>query len=511
MSGKVYLVGAGPGDPGLITVKGRQLIEEADIIIYDYLVNEALLEYCKPDAEKIYVGKKAGFHSMSQEEINRLLVEKGRFFKVVRLKGGDPFVFGRGGEEAQALTEAGIEFEVVPGVTSAIAAPAYGGIPLSHRDFNSTITFVTGHERGDGKESKINWKALSMLGGTLVFLMGMKQIEDIVDNLVKNGVDPQTPAAVIQWGTTPKQKTVAGTLSNIIKLVQERGITSPSVIVIGDVVKLRDPLNWFERKPLFGKTIVITRARAQASKFKTMLEELGASCFEFPTIEIEPPPSWEFLDRAISELHKYDWIIFTSVNGVKFFFERLWLFGLDGRSLWRKKIAAIGSETARALENVGIRADFVPASYKAEGLLEGLEEDIVKDKYILIPRALEARDILPGTLRKRGAHVEVVPTYKTTIPTEDKSRLLFEKLKRKEIDCITFTSSSTVHNFFALMGDSFFLKNYLRDVAIACIGPITAKTAREYDLDVKVVPSSYTIEGLRNALVEYFSSRVTSL
>ncbi len=323
--GKVYLVGAGPGDPGLLTLRGKELLEHAEVVIYDYLANEEFLKFAPPYAEQIYVGKKGGDHTMSQEEINRLLVEKGREHMVVRLKGGDPFVFGRGGEEAQVLVAAGIPFEVVPGVTAAIAVPAYAGIPLSHRDYAASMAFITGHERGDKaeSESKIAWDKLATGVGTLVFFMGVKNLPEICSSLIAHGRASDTPVAVIRWGTTPEQQTVTGTLRDIADRVAEAKLKPPAITVVGEVVRLRDELNWFEQRPLFGRRVVVTRAREQASEFKAVLTELGACCIEFPTIDIEPPPSWEPLDAAINALAAYDWVIFTSVNGVAFFMERL--------------------------------------------------------------------------------------------------------------------------------------------------------------------------------------------
>lgn len=502
--GKVYLVGAGPGDPGLITAKALKLLAEADVVVYDYLVNESLLRGIRPDAEKIYVGKKAGAHTMPQDEINRLLVDRGRNHTVVRLKGGDPFVFGRGGEEAQALVSAGIPYEVIPGVTAAVAVPAYAGIPLSHRDFTASMTFVTGHERDDRRESKINWKALAELGGTIVFFMGVKNIETITSRLIENGMSPETPVAIIQWGTTPRQKTVTGNLANMAGRVASEGITPPALIVVGKVVSLRDELNWFERKPLFGKTIVVTRSRSQASRLSEILTEHGAICIEFPTIAVEPPPSWEPVDRAIELLGSYDWLVFTSVNGVEFFFSRLWELGRDVRSLAGISVAAIGPETAKAIEKRAIRVDFVPESYRAEDLAEGFPEERVKGKKILIPRAMEAREVLPMILSSRGAEVDVVPAYRTVMPSDGRGEMLAEAIKAGKIDCLTFTSSSTVKNFLSLM-EPFVSPEEFSDVVIACIGPVTARTAEELGLSVKIVAEHYTIDGLVNALIRFYT------
>jgi uroporphyrinogen III methyltransferase / synthase len=502
--GKVYLVGAGPGDPGLLTLRGKELLELAEVVIYDYLANEEFLKFTHPQAEHIYVGKKGGAHTMSQEEINRLLVQKGRDRVVVRLKGGDPFVFGRGGEEAQVLVAAGIPFEVVPGVTAAIAVPAYAGIPLSHRDYAASMAFITGHERGDQADSKIAWEKLATGVGTLVFFMGVKNLPEICRSLMAHGRTSATPVAVIRWGTTPEQRTVTGTLQDIAERVAQANLKPPAITVVGEVVRLREELNWFEQRPLFGHRVVVTRAREQASEFKTILTELGAHCIEFPTIAIEPPPSWEPLDAAINSVATYAWVIFTSVNGVRFFMERLRLTGRDVRDLHGVRLAAIGPKTAETLEQYGLRPDLVPNEYRAESILEGLLGEEIKGKRVLLPRAMVARDVLPETLRQRGATVDVVPAYQTVLPRERTTEMM-ERLRSGEIDCLTFTSSSTVSNFFSLFERGAILP-LLKDVCIACIGPITAKTAEEHGLKVDVMPSEYTITGLVTALRSHFEN-----
>jgi uroporphyrinogen III methyltransferase / synthase len=504
--GKVYLVGAGPGDPGLLTLKGKELLEHAEVVIYDYLANEEFLKYSPSEAERIYVGKKGGDHTMSQEEINALLVEKGRDHLVVRLKGGDPFVFGRGGEEAQVLVAAGIAFEIVPGVTAAIAAPAYAGIPLSHRDYAASMAFITGHERGDKAESKIAWDKLATGVDTLVFFMGVKNLPEICKNLIAHGRSAGTPAAVIRWGTTSEQETVIGTLQDIADKVVQASLKPPAITVVGDVVRLREELNWFEHRPLFGRRIVVTRAREQASEFKTILAGLGAHCIEFPTIEIEPPPSWEPLDAAVSHLQPYDWLVFTSVNGVRLFMERLRLAGRDVRELHGVRVAAIGPKTAEALGQYGLRPDIVPGEYRAEAILEELAGEELKGKRFLLPRAMVARDVLPETLRRWGAHVDVVPAYQTVLP-RGRSTEMIERLRSGEIDCLTFTSSSTVSNFFSLFEKGSILP-LLKDVRIACIGPITAKTAEQHGIEVDIMPSEYTIAGLVHAICSHFESEV---
>ena len=503
--GKVYLVGAGPGDPGLLTLRGREVLEKAEVVIFDYLANEELLKFVPPGAELIYVGKKAGDHALGQEGINALLVEKGSDKVVVRLKGGDPFVFGRGGEEAQALVENGIEFEAVPGISAAAAVPAYAGIPLSHRDFTSTIAFITGHERADkeGQKSKILWDKISTGAGTLVFFMGVRNLPDICRNLVRYGRPPDTPVALIRWGTTPMQQTITGTLSDIVVKVKEANVQPPAMIVVGEVVKCRDELNWYERRPLFGKKILVTRAREQASDFKVQLEQLGAKCIEFPTIAIAPPPSWEPLDGAIRNLSQYHWTIFTSVNGVKFFIERLLAAGRDARDLKGIGIAAIGPKTTEALESVLLKPDLVPSEYRAEAILEALSATRVHAKRFLIPRALAAREILPDRLRELGAEVDVVPAYQTVLPEQDVKKIR-ALLTGCEIDCLTFTSSSTVSNFFTLIGNED-LRSCMDRTAVACIGPITAETAARYGLKTSIMPSEYTIRGLVDSIVSHYS------
>ncbi|MCU0596146.1 MAG: uroporphyrinogen-III C-methyltransferase, partial [Desulfobacterota bacterium] len=445
--GIVYLVGSGPGDPGLLTLKAKDCIEKADVVIYDYLANAVFLGYARKDAERIYVGKEGGRHTMGQNEINRLIVEKAREgLRVVRLKGGDPFIFGRGGEEAQELVKAGIPFEVVPGVTSAIAVPAYAGIPLTHRDFTATVAFVTGHEDPTKETSNIAWDKIATGIGTLVFLMGVGNLSKIAASLMEHGRSPETPVAVIRAGTVSGQRTVTGTLGTIADIAQRVEIRPPAIIVVGNVVSLREDLNWFEQKPLFGKRIVVTRAREQASDFVTLLSELGAECVEFPTIEVIPPPGWKEMDHAIQNLGTYHWLVFTSVNGVKYFFERLEHAGQDARALKGIKLAAIGPKTADAIRAKGILPDLVPQEYRAEAVVEAFGKQGVKGLRVLLPRAADAREVLPQELEKMGATVEVVEAYRTVVPQgrKDEIRAMLEK---GDIHMVTFTSSSTVSNF----------------------------------------------------------------
>lgn len=503
--GKVIIIGAGPGDPGLLTLKGKEWIEIADVIIYDYLANERFLDFARANTDKIFVGKKKGDHTLSQEQINELMLKRAKEGKlVVRLKGGDPFIFGRGGEEAEELVNAGIDFEIVPGVTSAISVPAYAGIPLTHRNFTSTIAFVTGHENPGKEHSGIAWDKISTGIGTLVFFMGVINLPNIVKNLVNNGRDKKTPVSIIRWGTTYKQETVIGTLENIVELAKERKIKPPSTIIVGEVVKLNEKLNWFETRPLFRKQIIVTRARDQASNFSDLLEKKGAYAIQFPTIETVPPDSWKAIDKAIQNIEEYDWLIFTSANGVKYFLERIKENRKDIRCLKGIKLCAIGPKTAEVLEKIGIRIDFVPAEYRAEGILEGLGSNEVKGEKILIPRAAAAREVLPEELVKLGATVDVVAAYKTIQP-KGKTDEIREMLENKEIDVITFTSSSTVINFINMF-EKEEIPGLMNGVTIACIGPITAETAKKNGLKASIVPESYTIEAFTDAIVEFYKN-----
>lgn len=505
--GIVYLVGAGPGDPGLLTVKARECIARADVVVYDYLANKLFLDYADEKAELIYVGKKGGCHTVSQDDINRIIVEKALSgLDVVRLKGGDPFIFGRGGEEAQKLAEEGIPFEVIPGVTSAIAVPACAGIPLTHRDYTTAVTFITGHEDPTKESSGIAWDKLSTGAGTLVFLMGVGSLDRIAENLVKHGRDPETPAAVIQRGTLATQRSVVGTLRDIADRAKGEGVRPPAIIVVGEVVNLRKELNWFETLPLFGKRIIVTRAREQASDFLAGLTRLGAVCFEFPTIEIIPPENWDDLDRAIRSLDSYQWVLFTSINGVRYFFKRLELLGKDARDLMGIKIGSIGPKTAQALKENGIRPDLVPDEYRAEAVVEALKGHVKEGLQILLPRAALARELLPRELKKMGAGVDVVDAYQTVKPDCDKGRIE-EMLAKGEVDMVTFTSSSTVVNFVEMFQDEDQrFREWMAEVTVACIGPITAKTARENGLEMDLIPEKYTIESLTHAIVRHFSS-----
>jgi uroporphyrinogen III methyltransferase / synthase len=507
MTGKVYLVGAGPGDPGLITLRGFRLLQSAEVVIYDFLVNPELLKQVPPEAEIIYVGKKGGDHTMPQGEINRLIIEKALSGKkIVRLKGGDPYIFGRGGEEAEELAKAQIPFEVVPGITSAIAVPAYAGIPLTHRRYNTAVAFFTGHEDPTKETPAKDFGPGIDPIGTLVFLMGVKNLPAILEKLLHQGIDSGTPAALIQWGTTVRQKTVVGTIGTIMKKSEEAGVTAPAIFIVGRVVELRETLNWFEKRPLSGKRVVVTRTREQASELVDRLSELGAECFEFPTIRITPPSDWAELDNAMGQVKGFDWIFFTSPNGVRFFFNRLESRGGDFRMLKGVRIGVIGPATAEALAQYHLRPDLVPDQYQAEHLLEALSQIPLVNKKVLIPRAAQARDVLPEGLRRMGAEVSVVSAYQT-LPAETEKEKLEELLAKGEVDCLTFTSSSTVIQFLALFPRQKIL-SLLRKMTIACIGPITAKTARDNGITVSVIAEEYTIPGIVKAIEDYYGSKL---
>lgn len=504
MSGIVYLVGAGPGDPGLLTLRGREMIEAADVIIHDYLVGPRLFRFARREAEIVSSGKSgdAACRDAQQQVINQRMIAAARAGKiVVRLKGGDPFVFGRGGEEAHALTLAGVRFEVIPGVTSAIAVPAYAGIPVTERGLNSSFTVVTGHE-APGTEHAVDWPALAR-ADTLVFLMGLRTLRGILARLVEAGKAAGTPAACIRAGTRPDQETVVGTIADLAERVEAKGFTPPAVVVVGEVVRLRDRLQWYERRPLLGRRIVVTRAAEQAAEFVDRLERLGAEALAAPAIEFDGIDGGEAFDRALAELERFDWVVFTSAHGVDVFFDRLRMSGGDARRLARARLAAIGPATAERLARHGLRADWRPEEFRAESLADGLVADI-GGKRVLLPRAEGARDVLPKVLSRAGAQVVDVATYRATIPRELPDRVR-DLLERDAIDAITFTSSSTVRHFHALLGDGAPRKT--GRAKIACIGPITAETARSLGWTVDVEAREYTTEGLAAALIDYFASR----
>ncbi len=504
-TGKVYIIGAGPGDAGLITLKAVECLRLADVVIYDNLVNEELLKYAPPYARFIYAGKKGGDHTLSQDKINALLAQEALDGNTVaRLKGGDPFIFGRGGEEAEILALNDVPFEIIPGVTSAIAVPAYAGIPLTHRGLTSTVAFITGHEDPTKDKSDIDWQALCGIG-TLVFLMGVKNIGQITEALISHGKLPDTPAALIRRGTTPHQEVITGTLATIVEQSQTNNFRPPAILVVGKVVELRETLCWYDTKPLFGRGVVITRPERQADDLARLLAAQGASPIAFPTISIVPPKDWNELDRALDHLESYHWLIFTSANGVNFFFKRLREKSRDIRDLQGIKICCIGPATARQIEDRGIKVDLVPQEFIAEGILKSFASLDLSGKKILVPRAAVARDILPEGLKKQGATVDVVTTYQT-VKSGRKKEELMKLIDAGEVDIITFTSSSTVNNFMEIMGAEYVLPS---SIQIACIGPVTAATAKKAGFPIDISREEYTMEGLVQSLINHVQAKLS--
>ena len=502
LTGKVYLVGAGPGDPGLITVKGMRALEQAQVVVYDRLVDPVLLQAVPESAERIFVGKARGRQQLTQLEINQLLVDKAsQGLTVVRLKGGDPFVFGRGGEEALELKANGLLFEVVPGVTSAIAGPAYAGIPLTHRGISTTFTVVSGSEDPSKPESSVPWEVLAKNGGTLVVLMGWASLEKILGTLQREGLPPTTPAALIQWGTWSGQKTVTGNIENILDLGKGAGLTPPVITVIGEVVNLREELAWFDRRTLFGKRVLITRSRSQASRLRTLLEQAGANAVELPTIQIGPLEDFSELDSTLANLQDYGWVIFASANAVDSVFERLESQGKDARALAGTTIGAIGPATAQALSRRGITADFVPSRPVSEAVLKELSSLDWKGVSVLLPSADIGRDELEKSLAEMGAKVKRLAAYRN-LPVEG-VRELAKVAFLDGVDVVTFTSSSTVRNLLEMLNGD---RTALDSSFIACIGPVTSATARELGLRVDLEASEHTVEGLVDALTSHFSA-----
>jgi uroporphyrinogen III methyltransferase/synthase len=504
--GRVYLVGAGPGDPGLITVKGLECVKKADVIIYDYLANERLLDRCRTDAELIYVGKQSGKHTLPQQEINALIVSKAQEGKiVVRLKGGDPFIFGRGGEEAEELADHHIPFEVVPGVSAATAVPAYAGIPLTHRDHNASVAFVTGHEQPGKPESRVHWDAIAAGIGTIVIFMGTKNLPDIIDNLVTNGRSPEEAVAVIQWGTRTDQRVVTGVLKDIVARVKQAELGPPAIVVVGEVTRLRQKLNWYESKPLFGRRIVVTHSRAQSGMLADRLTEFGATVIEFPTIDVISPPDHRELDAALHAIETYDSIVFSSANSVRYFLERLRHLGNDIRVLQGVTICSVGLKAVEELGKYGLKAVIVPRDSRLEEMIAALGGTNAAKRKFLFPREKTARGLLPARLRDLGADVTVVATYEYVKPNINivRAKKLFEE---KKIAAVTFTSSSSVHHFVEILGQNEY-KVLIRDAAIACLGPVTAKTAEQYGIKTDTMPNESTIPALIDAIVDYFKKK----
>ncbi len=504
--GFVYLIGAGPGDPGLFTLKGKAVLEKAEVVVYDRLISREILGFAPREAEYIYVGKASSNHVLPQDEINQLLVQKAQEGKIVaRLKGGDPFVFGRGGEEALFIHRHGIGFEVVPGITSAVAVPAYAGIPVTHRDISSSLAVITGHEKPGKEVSSIRWDKLVDGIETLVFLMGIENLEYIVDSLLEAGKSPATPVALIRRGTFPDQTVISGTLADIIKKVQTINFQPPAIIVVGETVNLRHELQWRENTSLWGAKIVVTRARAQASGLVSAIREAGGEALECPSIEIHKEADLTPLYSAFARLDKYAWTIFTSVNSVDIFLAELMQHQIDIRQLKGIKLCAIGPTTAARLKQRGLCVEIIPEEYWAEGIIAELKDLIKAGDYILLPRARGAREILPTALQELGAVVDEVIIYQA-LPTADVAPSTLQDIRAGEIDYITFTSSSTVSNFVNIIGAEH-IKNINSRAQVACIGPVTARTAEENGFSVDIIPSQYTINALMQAIIDDYKIR----
>ena len=502
--GKVYLVGAGPGDPGLITVKGLECLRKADVVIYDRLIDDSLLEEASPEAEKIYVGKGRGCHAMEQKEINLLLIGKARECKtVIRLKGGDPFVLGRGGEEAEVLAANGIHFEVVPGVSSAYAVPAYAGIPVTHRRLASSFTVITGHEDPEKGESHIDWNKIGAGSDTLVFLMGMGNLAHIVSKLIQNGRPPSTPVAVINNGTSPKQRTITGTLEDIVVKAKKENFEPPAVIVVGEVVKLRQQIRWFDNLPLFGKRVLVTRAEHQIKQLSRLLLERGAVPVEMPVIKINPPENWRDLDKAILDLKNFNWVIFTSVNAVEIFWKRLQAKKLDARQFGGTKIGAMGPTTAGVLEDRGLHPDYVPKTYTSRGFLAGLKKQDIVGRRVLLPRADIAGNELNDGLIKLGARIHQITAYRTATVAKPVSQAK-QMLLSGEIDVITFTSASTVKSLLDVLGRKW---EVVKRAKLACVGPSTVAALSDKGLKADIVAREHTMVGLVTAVEHYFEGK----
>ncbi|XEC93201.1 uroporphyrinogen-III C-methyltransferase [Paenibacillus tarimensis] len=506
--GKVFLVGAGPGNPKLITVRGLECIANCDVIVYDRLASPRLLKHLKPGTEKIYVGKLPDRHTMKQEEINQLLVDLALQGKIVtRLKGGDPAIFGRVGEEAELLQSNGVEFEIVPGVSSAIAVPAYAGIPVTHRDMASSISIITGHESPEKLDRSIHWDKVTNATGTLIFLMGVAKIGYIAEQLIRHGKPADTPVALIRWGTLADQETLAGTLATIENQVKAANFKPPAVIVVGEVVKQREKLKWIEKKPLFGTRILVTRARAQASELADKIEELGGEPVEYPVIELREPrdeQSIAYVTEALHAAESYDWIMFTSTNGVDYFMHWLKKLQIDIRRFSRARIAAVGPRTAKALQQLGLSVDVLPVKFQAEGLLESLKESLIPGQKVLLPRGDLAREVLPREIRGLGLNPIDIDVYETVI-ADSHDDAVIEMLREGRVHMITFTSSSTVTNLLELLRRQGIKEpeELLRGITTVSIGPVTSTAAEQAGLQVHVEPEEATIAGMLDAIAAY--------
>ncbi len=506
--GKVYLLGAGPGDPELITARALRRLGECDVVLYDALVHPDLLAHARPGAELVFVGKRAGAPSERQANIHARMVREARAGRIVgRLKGGDPFMFGRGSEEAEHLADAGIPFEVVPGVTSPLAVCAYAGISLTHREASSSVAFLTATEHPDKPESAHDWSKLATATQTLVIFMGMRHLERTMARLVAHGRDPDEPAAVFEWASLPRQRSLVGTVGTIAQIAREAGAGLPALTVVGEVVRLRERLRWYDVQPLFGKRVLVTRPAGQERGFAQRLRDAGAEPVALPTIRIEPPEDAAALRRAVHEAARYDALVFTSANGVTRFFEALAAEGGDARWLGRGLVAAIGPATAEALAVYGVRADVVPAEYRGEAAADSLIAALgerVRGAHILVPRAAVAREVLPERLAAAGAQVDVVAAYRTIGPRDEDAHAIREALAAGTLDVVAFTSSSTVEQLLAALGPE--AQARLAHVTLASIGPITTRTAEAHGLRVAVTASEYTTAGLVDALEAHFAA-----
>jgi uroporphyrinogen III methyltransferase / synthase len=505
--GKVYLVGAGPGDPGLLTLRGKEVLSQADVVVYDALVHPRILEFIPDKARKIFRGSRGKKGALSQSQINGLLVKLGKKGKrVVRLKGGDPFVFGRGAEEALALAENKVPFEIVPGVTSAIAVPAYGGIPVTDRAMNSTFTVVTGHEDPSKNSSHVDWRHLANDEGTLIFLMGLHSLPQVCERLVNEGKSPRTPAAVIQWGATPRQRMVRGTLETLPEITQKADFQPPATVIVGKVVDLADSLQWFSRKPLLGLRILVTRGRASVNYLSAMLAEEGAEVVEIPTIEIRPLPLTSRGKNILRKISSYDWLVFTSSNAVEIFMNHLFKLKMDIRNLWRIKTACVGTATAKTLRNFGIRADLIPDDYKQEGLIKSFKKLPLKGKRILFARAKEGREVLLEFFKKKAAVVDLWPLYENRVPAGTAAHLRDLFRKGGGVDLASFASSSAVDHFYSIFTPSE-RKKWLRGLPAAVIGPVTAASVRKWQGKVIVQPKKFTLSDLVRAVSKWAQTR----
>ncbi|HEY5957479.1 MAG TPA: uroporphyrinogen-III C-methyltransferase [Polyangiaceae bacterium] len=502
---KVWLVGAGPGDPTLITVKGLRCLQNADVVLYDALAHPALLEECRADAKLVSVGKRYGVHTVEQSEIIRLLIEHARLgLNVVRLKGGDPYLFARGAEEAEALADAGVRFGVVPGIASPLGTSTYAGFSLTHRDLSSSVTFVTGTDRHGEHHRPEDWHRLATASDTLCILMGMRRIEAIAQSLIDGGRAGDTPTAVIEWGARPEQRVLVATLGTVAARVREVGLSNPAVIVVGEVVRLREKLRWFDSRPLFGKRLLLPRAAAQAASTAQLIRERGAEPIAIPLIAIDPAPDTARVSEAVRSLASYDWVVFTSANGAERLIAALQAEQLDARAFGQAKIAVIGPRTAEPLRRFGLRPDLVAERYVAEGLVHDLLQQRNLGR-VLVFRAEQARELLPEQLRASGAHVDVVAAYRTRRLSSAQAESLAEALARRAFDAILLTSSSMAAALVEALGST--AQQDLRNVVVASIGPVTTATLAELGVQADVTSDVHTIDALLGALEAYFGAR----